>query len=449
MSRAGTARRGCAVDQKNNGLNENRRTKSIERGKRTAKNAAWVTLILGMVKGVVAYLSSSSILLAEAVHSLADFLAAAASWLGMRLSLRKPDERFPFGLYKAENLAALAVSMIILTTGIRLIFEGWRSLFHPHPLSLPFLAFGTALGAGVVSLILSIVTRKVGRQINSQSLTANATEYFIDVLTSLIVLCALVSSYLGIPYVEGSATIAVSIFILMMGVRIGWSSILSLLDIGPDEATVASITDEIMRIPGVKGVLSVRVRRSGMFFLGEAEIGIERSLPIEKGHEIGEEIAEKVREKFPKIIDFMIHIDPYRGRKQRVLIPISEDKGLESKVSIHFGRAPFFLIINLFDGKIESSFVHNNAALKKDVRAGLAAAQESAVMGIDAILVREIGEISFHTARDLMIAVYQANGQTAGEMLGNYVSGSYMRLSQPTHTSDEKIAENEFPVTDQ
>ncbi len=338
--------------------------------------------------------------------------------------------------------------MIILATGTRLIFEGWRSLFHPHPLSLPFLAFGTAIGAGVVSLILSVLTRKVGRQINSQSLTANATEYLIDVLTSLIVLCALVSSYLGIPYVEGSATIAVSIFILVMGARIGWSSILSLLDIGLDEATVASITDEIMRVPGVKGVLSVRVRRSGMFFLGEAEIGIERSLPIEKGHEIGEGIAEKIREKFPKIIDFMIHIDPYRGRKQRVLIPVSENKGLESKASIHFGRAPFFLIINLFDRKTESSFVHNNAALKKDVRAGLAAAQESAGMGIDALLVREIGEISFHTARDLMITVYQANGQTAGEMLRNYMSGSFIRLTHPTHTSDEKIAEKEFPPSD-
>jgi cation diffusion facilitator family transporter len=374
-----TARRGCVVDQRSNGLSRNLRIKSIERGKRTAKNAAWVTLILGLAKGVVAYLSSSSILLAEAVHSLVDFLAAAASWLGMRLSLRKPDERFPFGLYKAENLAALAVSMIILATGTRLVFEGWRLLFHPHPLSLPFLAFGTALGAGVVSLILSIVTRKVGRQINSQSLTANATEYFIDVLTSLIVLCALVTSYLGIPYVEGAATIAVSIFILAMGVRIGWSSILSLLDIGPDEATVASITDEIMRIPGVKGVLSVRVRRSGMFFLGEAEIGIDRSLPVEKGHEIGEVIVETIREKFPKIADFMIHIDPYRARKQRVLIPIIEDKGLESQVSVHFGRAPFFLITNLFDGKTESSFVHNNTSFKKDIRAGLAAAQESAL----------------------------------------------------------------------
>ena len=449
MSRAGTARRGRVVDRINSSLSANRRIKSIERGKRTAKNAAWVTLILGLVKGVVAYLSSSSILLAEAVHSLADFLAAAASWLGMRLSSRKPDERFPFGLYKAENLAALAVSMIILTTGIRLIFEAWRSLFHPHPLSLPFLAFGTALGAGVVSLILSVVTRKIGRQINSQSLTANATEYLIDVLTSLIVFCALVSSYFGIAYVEGAATIAVSIFILVMGVRIGWSSILSLLDIGPDEATVASITDEIMRVAGVKGVLSVRIRRSGMFFLGEAEIGIERSLPIERGHEIGEVIAEKIKEKFPKIIDFVIHIDPYRGRKQRVLVPISEKKGLESKVSIHFGRAPFFLIINLFDGKIESSFVHNNTALRKEVRAGLTAAQESAGMGIDTLLVREIGEISFYTARDLMITVYQANGQTAGEMLRNYMSGSYTRLIQPTHTSDEKIAEKEFHLTDQ
>jgi len=80
-------------------------------GKRVAVAATLLTILLAVVKGVIGGLRGSPALTADAVHSFADTLAIFASWVGLKLAERPPTKRFPFGLYRAENLAALVVAV--------------------------------------------------------------------------------------------------------------------------------------------------------------------------------------------------------------------------------------------------------------------------------------------------------------------------------------------------
>jgi len=101
---------------------------TLAEGKRVAAVATLITLFLVLAKGLIGRLRQSPALTADAVHSAADAVAIFACWLGLRLAERPATKRFPFGLYRAENLASLVVSGVILLAGAGLLVESVSGL---------------------------------------------------------------------------------------------------------------------------------------------------------------------------------------------------------------------------------------------------------------------------------------------------------------------------------
>lgn len=94
--------------------NSSKSSLSLISGEKAAAYSAVATLLLACFKGMVGYLSGSVALTTDAFHSGADSITRFASWFGLKVSQRKPDEKFPYGYYKAETLTALFVSIIII-----------------------------------------------------------------------------------------------------------------------------------------------------------------------------------------------------------------------------------------------------------------------------------------------------------------------------------------------
>ena len=100
----------------------------LSAGKRVSATATLLTVGLAVGKGLIGQLRGSPALTADAVHSFADTLAIFASWVGLKLAERPPTKRFPFGLYRAETMAALLVSSLLLLAGGHLLIESTQSL---------------------------------------------------------------------------------------------------------------------------------------------------------------------------------------------------------------------------------------------------------------------------------------------------------------------------------
>jgi len=90
---------------------------TLKRGERAAKISSLAATLLLFSKGLVGTLSGSIALIADAVHSLSDVSTCLAVWFGLRFAQKKPTEAFPYGYYKAETLASLVVSVVILASG--------------------------------------------------------------------------------------------------------------------------------------------------------------------------------------------------------------------------------------------------------------------------------------------------------------------------------------------
>ena len=92
--------------------------KLLKKGQRTALISSLISLLLEILKGIVGVLANSGVLIADALESTIDITSGLASFFGLKIAQKKPDEKFPYGYYKAENIASLFISGLIIYAAI-------------------------------------------------------------------------------------------------------------------------------------------------------------------------------------------------------------------------------------------------------------------------------------------------------------------------------------------
>lgn len=429
-------------------MTENRHNSSIHdhlsAGRRVAAAATLLTLLLALTKGVIGHWRGSPALTADAVHSFADTLAIFASWIGIKLAERPPTARFPFGFYRAETLASLLVSALILLAGVHILIESIQGLVRRtgelhHSVDVLIAATLSA----IISLGIYRWEKRVGDRLGSPSLLANADESRVDIMTSLAVLAGAGASYFGVARIEMIVTATLSLLIVWLGIKHGRVALLSLLDASSDpdlERRVITVAEEV---PGVMRVAEVQLRQAGMFWFGIARIQLRRSVDITRGHDIAHRVVRAVRETFPRIESVTVHLEPFAPAQQRVLVPITGDSA-DAQLNEHFGRTPFFALVTLSGETVNSLEFIPNPARGERTRAGLTAIKHIFQNNrADAVLTREIGEIAFHALRDYYVEVYAAPDASLEVVLRQFARGALPALSAPTHASESAGAPSE------
>lgn len=117
---------------------------NLELGVKTSRNATLALAFLAFLKGAVGIYSGSTVLFADAVHTGLDIFASLAVWIGLKISL-KSSKHFPYGYYKAENIIALFVSLLILLSGVELLREGFTGSNTTSHIEFQGLALATAV----------------------------------------------------------------------------------------------------------------------------------------------------------------------------------------------------------------------------------------------------------------------------------------------------------------
>jgi len=114
---------------------------------------------------------------------------------------------------------------------------------------------------------------------------------------------------------------------------------------------------------------------------------------------------------------------------------------MKSKLSYHFGRANYFIFIELVEKKVKTYYFIKNKYKKKKVRAGLFFIGKIILKeNADSVITKQIGPISFHTLRDHLIDVYLAKKDNVEENIDDFINEKLKRLSKPTkELGQEKV----------
>jgi len=409
----------------------------LAEGTRVAAWATVLTLMLVGAKAVFGHLRHSPALTADAIHSGADVLAIFASWLGLKLAARPPSKKFPFGLYRAETLASLMVAVVILAAGVEMLWQSAKALLQGGGADTEGIeVLVVAIASAVVSFGIFRWEKRVGGQLNSQSLLANADESRADVLTSAAVFVGTGCSYFGLPYVERGVTVALSLLIVWLGLDHGRRALYALLDASLDPELEERASQIAGQVPGVMGVSEVKLRRAGPFMFGIAQIAVRKSTDVNRAHEAAERVEAAVRVELPQVESLTVHVEPYRPDVQTVMVPVVEPR-LDAAVSEHFGRAQHFLFAKISGRGIEDTGFVPNTSRAKSARAGLAAIKDALRdRSVDTVLTRQIGEIAFHALRENYVETYSAPAGTAEAALKRFADGSLRPMTSPSHTSE-------------
>jgi len=411
----------------------------LKQGQRIAFIASFVTLILAVAKAAVGYLFDSKVLVADAFHSGADLLVIFASGFGLWIASRKKTERFPYGLYKVETLVTLVIGVLITWAGVQILRDGYDKLFHvAYVKEFPILPVSVSVLSIITAFVLARKEKDVGKSINSQSLIANASESFLDIFTSLVVLAGILLAYLRIPYVEGSIIILISLLIFKLGLKNVWTSFLVLLDANLDAELQSDIEQDINRIYGVKGVGEVMIRQAGPFKMVECKILTSPSLSLYKAHALADKVEDRITNNFKHIESVFIHVEPSKENFVSAIVPVQDINGMDSKVHGHFGRAPYFVILKITDENVEIEDFFYNEFLGEKKHVGVKVIKAVIWHKLDLLFTSRIGEISFHMLRDNFVDIYKTDeGLSVKDIIKKYRNQKIEQITAPTHCIEE------------
>lgn len=293
---------------------------------------------LVLIKVILAYLSGSVALVADAIHSLSDVISSATVLAGIKISKRK-STRFPYGLYKVENLVCLISALFIFFAGYAIV---QTVLFKEESLKAEFLPYAMAgvLVTMAITFFFSRYELREGERIGSPSLIADAQHIRTDMFSSAVILCGLVGGLFHWP-LDKVAALVVVVLVFRAGFTIFLDAIRVLLDASLDFESMDKVKTAILSHPQVTSIHSLRGRNSGRFKFIEADIGL-RVRELERAHHVSQQIEAEISKSVPNVDRVLIHYEPEKKDIRVCAIPLQEDK---VSLSDHFGEAPYYYIV--------------------------------------------------------------------------------------------------------
>jgi len=278
----------------------------------------FVNLALALMKGVAGWLSGSKALLADAANSASDVAGSFAVLLGLKAAKRPPDTDHPYGHGKAESIAAIIVSVLLIVVGVELALSAARTIYSGAPEAPEWYALVVLAISIVVKEAMFRYSHRLGKRLASQALIAGAWDHRSDVFASLAAMVGVAGSLYGewrgiawMQYLDPAAGILVAGLV----VRIGWKLISDSIHSAMDHVLHAEDAEEILRsVMNVKGVLTVddlRAREHGHYLVVDVKISVNPRITVLEGHDIAKAVKNGLMERFPHVADVFVHVNPY------------------------------------------------------------------------------------------------------------------------------------------
>jgi len=274
--------------------------------------AGWTSTVLSALlagaKGWLGLVSGSVSMIADATNNLTDMGSSLVIALGFQWSRKPRDADHPFGHGRIEAVATLVLAIALILVGFEVVKSGISRLIHPKPIDAPLWVMIAVGATVVVKGWMAGFAHKLAKLSKSQVLEADAWNHAFDVVSTLLVVVALVCSRMGWGAMDGWTAIGVALFILYTGVSYAREAIDVLLGINPDPAAVHAIYETVIGVEGVIGVHEIMVHQYGDVKMVSFHIGMDAHMNLTEAHAISEAAEEAVEKKLGWRA--LAHLDP-------------------------------------------------------------------------------------------------------------------------------------------
>lgn len=290
------------------------------KGIRAAQTGIIINAALAATKLVAGIVGNTYALVADAVESMADIFGSMIVWGGLHVASLPADEDHPFGHGKAEALAAMVVSLMLLGAAAGIGIEAVKEIRTPHETPAPW-TLAVLVGVMIVKWMLSRRVHAVGAETGSTAVQADAQHHLSDAITSAAAFIGISIALLGSRFRGGSgwesaddwAALVASAVIAFNGVSMIRAAMHDLMDRMPGPEVVAPIREAALDVPGVSAIEKLHVAKAGMSYRVTVHVQTDGAMTLHEAHVLGGLVKSAICASAIQVSYVLVHMEPYDG----------------------------------------------------------------------------------------------------------------------------------------
>lgn len=278
--------------------------------RRSTRVSVAVNLVLVIVQIVVGWLAHAQSLIADGLHSASDLVADFLVLYANRKGADPADREHPYGHGRIETAASFLLGVILVATGLALLFGAGARIASVETLPpIHPAALWVALATLAAKEALFRYMLAVARRLRSPMLVANAWHARSDAASSLVVAAGIAGALAGYRFLDLLAAALVGFLIARMGWKFAYEALRELVDTGLSADEVAAIRRTLLATPGVVDCHELRTRRMAHQVLVDAHLQVDGRISVSEGHRIAELARGRVLDAHAPVLDVLVHVD--------------------------------------------------------------------------------------------------------------------------------------------
>ena len=269
--------------------------------------------LLALIKFLAGFLANSGAMISDAVHTVSDVFTTIIAFVGVYIGNIQEDNSHRYGHERLECIASLILAFILFgINGIKILIKNdYESILTPGVF---------ALIAAIISIIVKEImyqyTIRVAKKIKSDALKADAWHHRSDALSSIGALIGIILSRLGFKFFDPLASVLISALIIKVSIEIFLESVDKLVDKSCDNEKVEKIKNVVLKEKQVLAIDDIKTRIFANKIYVDIEIALDGNKTLNETHAIAEKVHDRVEKEFDDIKHIMVHVNPYKERKQ-------------------------------------------------------------------------------------------------------------------------------------
>ena len=271
---------------------------------RTSIIGVIVNVLLAAFKAVVGIISGSIAIVLDAVNNLSDALSSIITIIGTKLAGKQPDKKHPYGYGRMEYLSALIISIIVLNAGVTSLSESIKKIIKPSALDYSTVGLIIIAVAVVTKIILGRFVKRVGVEVNSDSLIASGEDATLDSVISASTLVAAAIFMIWHVSLEAWLGAIISVVIIKSGLEMVRNTLSQILGERVDAKITGAVRQSIVSFPEVSGAYDLILHNYGPDKLvGSVHIEVPDNYTMNQLDALERKITRKVYEEQGVILE--------------------------------------------------------------------------------------------------------------------------------------------------
>ena len=268
----------------------------------------FVNILLVFFKAIIGVITNSIAIIIDAINNLTDTISSIVTIIGTKLANKAPDKEHPYGHGRIEYISSVVVSAIILFAGFGAIKESIEKIISPVEVNYSISSIIIIITAIFVKFFLGKYVKRVGKNVNSQSLVASGQDAYMDAIVALGTLIAAIVHIVFKIGLEGYIGVLIAFIIIKSGLEILREALNLVIGFRADKNLTDKIKQNICKHKEVQGAYDLTLHNYGPSkTIATVHIQVRDDMTASEIHKLTRTIAQEIFGEFGILISVGIY----------------------------------------------------------------------------------------------------------------------------------------------